>query len=326
MCVGPIERKFRRVIGLLLSIFTIFLTGCQMVPCHLEPVIACNPPSERICHLHSSFESLSLEELSQDWGKELKMGESFAREWDLYRAITCFKRALMLIPTDLVERRLQIEYDLLLAYYFGQKYYDVVSLFETSQLIYVNHLFPAFNNLLIILYESYHEIHLDEKADAVLETIQKCSPETAEDLSLFMELKNGSLEAAQNLVAIHRDAADIQPSITLYTKNMKSPKKARILNALLPGAGYYYVGLTKSAVTSFVINTLFTYATYQFFKRGYPAAGIVTASLESGWYLGGINGAGIEAQEFNNRLYEGVSKKILMEKRMFPILMLETSF
>ena len=137
----------------LLLTFSLLLTGCQMVPCRLEPVITCSPPAEKICRLPSPFEPLCLDELNQDWGKELKMGEGFAREWDLYRAITCFKRALMLIPEDLIERKLQIEYDLLLAYYFGQKYQDVVNLFETSQLIYVNHLFPPFNNLLLLLYE-----------------------------------------------------------------------------------------------------------------------------------------------------------------------------
>lgn len=297
-----------------------------MTPCHLEPNISYPPPSAKLCHLPSSFEPLSQEELLQDWGKELMMGEKFTREWDLYRAISCFKRAKMLIPMDQVERRLQIDYDLLLAYYFGQKYNEVISQFETSDLIYVNQLFPPFSNMLILLYDSYSEMNLDVKAEAILETIQKCSLETAEDLSLYWMIKNGEIDEVQNQIAIHRNAADLQPDLDLYTENIKSPKKARLLNAIFPGAGYYYVGLKKSAITSFLINTLFTYAAYQFFKRGYPAAGIITTSLETGWYLGGINGAGIEAQQFNNRLYEGTMKKMLKDQKMFPMLMFETSF
>ena len=53
---------------------------------------------------------------------------------------------------------------------------------------------------------------------------------------------------------------------------------------------------------------------------------ICKASMEIGWYLGGINGAGIEAQELNTRLYEGVGTKILVEKECFPVLMFETTF
>ena len=43
--------------------------------------------------------------------------------------------------------------------------------------------------------------------------------------------------------------------------------------------------------------------------------------MEIGWYLGGINGAGIEAQELNTRLYEGVGTKILVEKVVLSVFL-----
>jgi hypothetical protein len=118
----------------------------------------------------------------------------------------------------------------------------------------------------------------------------------------------------------------MEKDFAFYEQFTKSPSKARTLNAILPGAGYAYVGQKRSAVTSFLINALFTAAAYQFFSRGYTAAGAITASLEMGWYFGGINGAGIEANEYNARIFEGVGRKMLTDHTCFPVLMFETSF
>lgn len=310
----------------LMAALALTSVGCQLSHCKIDPVVMYTPPPHRISDLPSAFAPLSEKERQQEWGKELLIGDAFAREWDLYRAITAYKRALILLPEEAIERRLQIDYDLIFCYYLGLKYQEAVNLFEESDLTHVNPLFPAFNNLLLILYECYQQLGQEEKATCLQDVIQKCSPETSEDLSLFWLLKKKHLEEAQALICKHRDFETIQPPLDLYYCYAKSPKRARMLNALLPGAGYYYVGQRKSALTSFLINTLFTFAAYQFFQRGYLAAGLITASMEVGWYCGGINGAGIEAEEFNNRLYEGVSRQILVDHKFFPVLMFETSF
>lgn len=301
-------------------------TGCQLVTCRLDPTIIYTPSTGTISELPSAFPPLSNDEREQEWGRELVIGDAFAKEWDLYRAITSYKRAMILLPNQSAERRLQLEYDIILCYYLGQKYEEAINLFEHSPLTCINHLFPAYNQVLLIIYECYVQLDQQEKAHCILELIQKMSPETGEDLSIYENLTEGNLEEAQCQIEQHRDFATIQPDLDIYYRYAKSPSLARKLNAILPGAGYYYIEQKKSAVTAFLINTLFAIATYQFFRHGYPAAGIITASLEAGWYIGGINGVGIEAQEFNNRLYEGVSKKILGDHCMFPILMFETSF
>ena len=63
------------------------------------------------------------------------MGKAFAREMDLYRALTCFKRAHILIPKSNRERLEEIDYDIFLAYYLGNKYNDAIDAFETSSLM-----------------------------------------------------------------------------------------------------------------------------------------------------------------------------------------------
>ena len=304
------------------------LQGCQALKQEegFTPIINFATPQEKISQLPSAFPPLSTEERSQEWGKELILGEAFAEEWDLYRAITCYKRALILIPPSNKERILQLNYDIVFAYYLGNKYKEAINVFEGTELTYVNALFPAYNNLLILLYDCYRVTHQEEKASCLLNAIEKYSPETADDLTLYTDLKAGLLDAVQADIEKRADKDCIQITLEQYYRFAKSPQKARTLNALLPGLGYYYVGQKKAALTSFLVNALFTAAAYQFFSRGYPAAGAITASLEYGWYYGGINGAGIAANEYNQVLYDGVGRKILTESNSFPVLIFETSF
>lgn len=302
------------------------LVSCQTTHQKMEPEITCPLPCSRINHLPSAFPTLSCEERQQAWGNELMMGNAFARECDFYRAITCYKRALILIPPEEIDRRLQLDYELILCYYLGGKYHEALNIFQMSDVSQADSSFPGFQSLLLMIYECYLQTHEEDKASCVLEIIQKFSPETAEDLFLYQTLKTGEIDAARSLISQHRETKTITQEFAFYDQFVKSPRLARTLNALLPGAGYYYIGQRRSAVTSFIINALFTAATYQFFQRGYPAAGAIALSLEMGWYLGGINGAGLEAQAFNTCLYENVSRKILTEHECFPVLMFQTSF
>ncbi len=313
--------------SLRLCILTLgLLAGCQPVCQKMEPEIQCPLPEQKISALPGAFPSLSADELKQDWAKELIIADGFAKECDFYRAITSYKRALFLLPKGMLARQLQLEYDVILCYYLGGKYQEAINLFETSEVNQAHSNFPAFNNLLLMIYDAYLQTKQEDKSECVLEIIKKYSPETAGDLTLYQTMKEGNIEETKCLISQHRNAFEMEKEFAFYEQFAKSPKKAKILNAVLPGAGYYYVGQKKSAMTSFVINALFTLAAYQFFAHGYPAAGAITTSIEAGWYLGGINGAGIEAQEFNTRLFEGMSRKILSDHTCFPVLMFETSF
>lgn len=314
------------LVSFLLFVLCFVQTGCTPVCTKIDPTISCTFSPSSITTLPSAFPPLSIDEQKEDWGKELLIGESFSREWDLYRAIGSFKRALILLPNSLSSRQKQIEYNILFAYYLGNKNEEVIKFFENSSLSQASSDFPAFDQLLLIVYDAYLQINKEEEANCVLQAIQKFSPETEQDLTLYQSIKKGDPEKAVCLAENHREKERIITDLAFYEQFAKSPQKARFLNAVLPGAGYYYVGQKKSAMTSFIINALFTIASYQFFHHGYPAAGLITASLEMGWYLGGINGAGIEANTYNTRLFESVGKKILSDHQCFPLLMFHTSF
>ncbi len=315
-------------IGFLLTLACLpawLLTSCHPKSCCLEPQICYTVPEQFVSLTPSAFPPLCLEELRQAWGKELYIAQTFAKELDLYRAITTYKRALILLPEDEDLRRYQIEFSIVEGYYLGNKFQDAINFFESSTLLDIPEDFPALEELLIMLYDSYQKL-CHQKALEFWELLQERYPDTARRLQIGESIINADLTRAQCLSANSPESCGVDLLTERYCNCALSVKKAQTLNAILPGAGYAYVGQKRSAVTSFVINSLFIAASYSFFKNGYIAAGLITTSLEAGWYFGGINGAGLAAKEYNERLYEQVAKDSLIECRLFPVLMFNKTF
>ncbi len=273
----------------------------------------------------SPFEPLTQDESGEDWGKELRIALAFAEDFDLYRAITGFKRALVLLPADKLARRLEMEYDVILAYYLGKKYRDVVHSFEKGGLVCADPHFPAYSDLLLLLYDSYKQLGETERAAHLLCRIEQSAASTAEKLSFLSSIERGDL-ACLGESCVPPNRPYIQGICENYQKEAKSVRRAEMLNAFLPGAGYWYVGQRETAVTSFLMNSLFIAAAVHFFERGNVAAGIVTLSFESGWYFGGIYGGGLAVKAYNERLYESYADKIAKREKLFPLFMLKYTF
>ena len=106
---------------------------------------------------------------------------------------------------------------------------------------------------------------------------------------------------------------------TTYGLSRKDPTTARILNSVLPGSGYLYVRQYQTAATAFALNALFIAATWQLFAAHQQAAAIISGSFEGGWYLGGIVGAGLAADLYNQRLREQLGKPYLERHSLFPL-------
>jgi hypothetical protein len=174
-----------------------------------------------------------------------------------------------------------------------------------------------------MMYECYLKIEDCERAENILLHLEKIDEEKAANLrayGAFMEDDECTIASLDDPLCIYSEF------LGDYNLKKKSIDKAQLYNAILPGAGYLYVGQKNTALTSFLINALFIAAAYQFFERGYPAAGLITASLETGWYFGGIYGAGLAAKEYNQCLFEKSAEDTLVENKLFPILMLRTTF
>ena len=254
------------------------------------------------------------------------LSQNFSKELDLYRAVTTYKRAEFLIPKEKIERINEIHYQILLCYFLGKKYYDVIQLFESSALYHANQKFPAYHDLLIIMYESYLELGESQKANYIMRIMKHYYPETADKLNISSALLDGDFDTLKKTDDLGTLKDPIVNLLENYEVNKKSVNKAQWANAILPGAGYLYVGQKQSALTAFLLNGLFIYATVHFYSKGnYPAA-IIFGSFETGWYFGGIYGAGEAAKMYNERLYEKTAYSILDRQKLFPVLMLKWGF
>ncbi len=298
--------------------------GCNPVAYDIDPSVTLEPTEGYIKSLPSSFPPLSSEEAATDWGRELLIANHFGPELDLYRAITGYKRALILIPQNDAERKHQIEYDILYSYFIAGKYHEAVTHFERSGLANVPSDFPAYRDMLVIIYFSYDRVGNPYRRDAILRFIIDYDRLLAEDLEVSRCIQEGDLCALYQVE--HRYAEGYKKIFCQYQSQTLSVGKARLFNALLPGAGYFYTGQTRTALTAFLLNAAFITATYELFQNGYPAAGAIVASLEFGWYFGGINGAGLAAKYYNDRVYDCYAKEVMLDQNLFPLLMLQRAF
>ncbi len=308
--------RFFLVCGVLL-----LASSCHHVSDKIEPKVNYTVQDRYLKSLPSPFPPLSATEKHEDWGKEYTIGIGFAHELDLYQAITAFKRADFLLPQDELARRQEVQYNILLCYFLGKKYDDVIYNFENSDLVHVDRSFPAYQDLLVILEESFREKKEPDKAAHLHELLKQESPQVAEKLSLSNSLREGDIATLEK-----SKEPFIEPLLTSYEREKKSVGKAQLLNTVLPGSGYLYLGQQKSALTAFLLNGLFIAATVHSFQHRHIAAGIILASFEAGWYFGGIYGAGEEAKYYNERLYERKVSPIMNQQKLFPIFTLQYGF
>ncbi|MBS0626175.1 MAG: tetratricopeptide repeat protein [Verrucomicrobia bacterium] len=303
----------------------LLFASCYRVPDQIDPRVSYQIQDQHFQKLTGAFEPLSHHERDSDWGREYIIARAFADQLDLYRAVSTFKRAEILVPKESV-RKLEIQYDILLCYFLGKRYDEATEEFERSGLAHVDKSFPAYHDLLLVLYECYREMENFEKQQRIYELIQSTFPETAEKLRISAALRTGDLYEIEQINEGFQHPSYLDRLLDCYYANKKSVGGAQALNAILPGAGYLYIGQKKSALTAFLLNGLFIAAAYQFFHKGHTAAGIITLSFETGWYFGGIYGAGEEAKYYNERVYERNASAVLNDCKLFPVLMLQHAF
>jgi len=314
----------KRIVSLITLL--VAFAGCYRVSDKIEPQVNYSVQDKYLKSLPSPFPPLSPQERLEPWGQEYLIAQKFAENLDLYRAITSYKRSEFLLPPNQEKRLEEIEYQILLSYYLGKRYEEVAQEFNHSTLYTATQAFPVYHDLLVIMYESYLEIGDVEKAEYVLRVIQHHYPETAKKLELSTALIEGDLDKIRNYERCSPSKAYLTDLLSEYDGKKKSVSKAQAYNAIVPGAGYLYVGQKQSALTSFLLNGLFIWAAVHFYTNGHLAAGIITTSFEAGWYFGGIYGAGESAKLYNERLYEKHAYPALNRNGLFPVLMLKYGF
>ncbi len=144
--------------------------------------------------LHSIFPPLENEEKTTDWGKEYLIAISFAGELDLYGAITAFKRAAVLIPAENMQRRREIDYQIINAYYLAGMYKSVIESFDKSLLANTEPTFAAFHDLVVMLYDSLTHEKSKERAERMLKTMERYFPYEKMKMEISEAIITGNLQ------------------------------------------------------------------------------------------------------------------------------------
>lgn len=100
----------------------------------------------------------------------------------------------------------------------------------------------------------------------------------------------------------------------------KSPVAAGILSALIPGSGKIYTGQISEGITSFLLNGLFAFMSYNNFQNNHNVRGWIFAGVTALFYSGNIYGSAASAQIYNARIdyeYAERVKKYLAAKNYF---------
>ena len=111
----------------------LLFAACYRVPDRIDPRVSYQLQDQHFQQLTGAFAPLTPEERASDWGKEYIIARAFAGELDLYRAVSTFKRAHILL-TDNQDRKLEIEYDIVLCFFLGKRYDEAIESFEKSSL------------------------------------------------------------------------------------------------------------------------------------------------------------------------------------------------
>lgn len=295
---------------LLYSIAAMIVASCQRSSSDQAP-ISVVPPPQSFRHLPSAFPPQSIDP-SAPWTVEREVGRRFAREGDYYRAITAFKRALFLLPSGQTLRHQELEFDILLSYALAQRWSEALEFLKASDLLAVEESFPAKRELHLLIREVLLESGNEQGA---IQVEQLLPPEDQKDL------EEGRALQMRRWSDVSREDFSLA-----YQRYRKSPQTAGWLNALLPGAGYAYVGQYQSAFTSFLVNGLTLWATITLACHEEYAAAALLGSLEVGWYIGGIEGASLAAHRWNDRLGERLASPLLSQQRLYPLFRYEVTF
>ena len=255
---------------------------------------------------------------------QLKMADVFMAEGEYYRAITEYKKFLILFPNS--EKADYALFKTGMAYYRGEEYEPSVQCFSVLGEKYKTsrHLPEAsfFEGL------SYWKIKDREKARTAFDALSEVFPRSefaplalvAGSLVAFEEenvtASMKRLEWLTDRYPEYPGSKNAKEAMILIDQYPRLPEKSETLaaamSAVLPGSGYIYADRVGDGITAFIINTLFIAGTITAIHReNYAVAGIV-GGIGLPFYLGNIYGSANAAKKWNLGVKRELRNKVFL--------------
>jgi len=244
------------------------------------------------------------QESSED-SRIFAFAEELFRRKDFNRALTEYQRLMVYFPDSnlkplAAKRSLQ-------CYYQSEQYLEAVHL---GQEMLKNGL--AKNDEMEVRFyigTSYFRLKNFPRARAEFQKITGAMEDKASLLTGLAFVNEEEWEKAQ------KSFSSILPESGFYKKagqlkelasrgpslDQKNPKVAGIL-AIVPGMGYLYDGYKQTALSSFIVNSLFFWTTAEAFKKDNEGLKPIMGILSFGWYTGNIYGSVVSAHRKNERI------------------------
>ena len=253
---------------------------------------------------------------------QLKIADAFMEEGEYYRAVTEYKKFLILFPDS--AKADYASFEIAMAYFKGEEYGAAARSFlalrekypESGYAIQAGYLegvsqwklknYDRTRAALEALAEKYPESEYAPRSLVVicLAALDENKAEVSRQaLTRFLDRYPGH-PGEENVkeAAVQIDRYQELPE--------KSPVLAGVMSAILPGSGYIYAEHYGDGITAFLINGLFIAGTITaIHQENYAVAGIV-GGVGVPFYLGNIYGSANAAKKWNLGVRNEIIKKI----------------
>ena len=253
---------------------------------------------------------------------QLKIADAFMEEGEYYRAITEYKKFLILLPGS--AKADYASFGIAMAYFKGEEYGAAVRSFVA-----VREKYPESGYAIPASYlegTSQWKLKNYDRARVALETLVEQHPESEYAPRSLVVISLAALD--ENKAEVSRQALkrfldrypghpgeeNVREALALLDRYQELPEKspvlAGVMSAILPGSGYIYAEHYGDGITAFLINGLFIAGTVTaIHQENYAVAGIV-GGVGVPFYLGNIYGSANAARKWNLTVRNEIIQKI----------------
>ena len=242
---------------------------------------------------------------------QLKVADAFMEDSEYYRAITEYKKFLILFPES--DKADYAFFKVGMAYYHGEEYES-----SAKALTSLSEKYPTSDYAPEARYFEglgYWKLKKYQKARAALEGVAASYPDSKYAplalvanamLALDQDNVNASRQGMEKLIQTYPDdpgSLGVKEALRLLDQYQNLPRKsetlAGIMSAVVPGSGYIYAEHYGDGITAFIINALAIAGTITaVYHENYAVAGIV-GGIGLPFYFGNIYGSANAAKKWN---------------------------
>lgn len=257
---------------------------------------------------------------TEEINKQYAFAENLFNQGDFYRAITEYKRFIFYFPEEKSLKE-KASFRIAESYFRASRWQESIQEFKSFVDNY--HGSSLRDEAIFLIGVAQKQMKAYDEASKVFGAIIEAEDSPYRDRAIYQlaliyieQRRWGQAEATFRLMPkesqLFSSADQIADGLQkIDNVPQKNPGIAGGLAAIMPGTGHLYVGRTKDALVSFLLNGSFIWAAAELFRREDYAAGALVSLIELGWYTGNIYSAVNSAHKYNRNTQDIYIKNLL---------------